>query len=98
MIAVIDYGAGNLRSVLNALEAVGQKPVLTNDPDELNRAAAIVLPGVGAFGSCMESLKDLKLIEPLNEMVIDQKKPYLGYAWGFSFSEKRAMSKVSTGD
>jgi glutamine amidotransferase len=82
MIAVIDYGAGNVRSVVNAFDAIDQNPHLTNDPDKLAKASAIVLPGVGAFGDCMNSLKKLDLIKPLNELVIEQKKPYLGICLG----------------
>jgi len=82
VIAVIDYGSGNLRSVVNAFEALNQRPVVTNNPSDVAKASAIVLPGVGAFGECMESLKHLNLVEPLNEAVLGQKKPYLGICLG----------------
>lgn len=85
MIAVVDYGAGNLRSVVNALEAIGQKPLVTHSPSDLAKAAAIVLPGVGAFGDGMESLRRLHLIEALNEEVLGKKKPYLGICLGLQF-------------
>jgi glutamine amidotransferase len=85
LIAVIDYGAGNLRSVVNALEAIGQKPLVTSNPADLAKASAIVLPGVGAFGDGMESLRRLNLIKVLNEEVLGKKKPYLGICLGLQF-------------
>ncbi len=88
MIAVIDYGAGNVRSVVNAFEAIECSVILTNDADELAKASAIVLPGVGAFGDCMKNLTTLKLVEPLNELILGEKKPYLGICLGMqSFAE-----------
>ena len=85
MIAIIDYEAGNLRSVFNAFEAIGQKPLITHDPFKLKKASAIVLPGVGAFGDGMAALRRMDLIEVLNEEVVDKKKPYLGICLGMQF-------------
>ena len=85
MIAIIDYGAGNLRSVASAFEAIGQHPLITNQPGDLSKAAAIVLPGVGAFGDGMESLRRVGLIEALQEEVLGKKKPYLGICLGLQF-------------
>jgi imidazole glycerol-phosphate synthase subunit HisH len=85
VIAVIDYGAGNLRSVASAFEAIGQHPLITNQPGDLAKAAAIVLPGVGAFGDGMESLRRFGLIETLQEEVLEKKKPYLGICLGLQF-------------
>ncbi|MCK4782393.1 MAG: imidazole glycerol phosphate synthase subunit HisH, partial [Desulfobacteraceae bacterium] len=85
MIAIIDYDAGNLRSVFNAFEAIGQKAFITRDPAKLKRAKAIVLPGVGAFGDGMASLKRMNLIEVLNEEIVEKKKPYLGICLGMQF-------------
>jgi glutamine amidotransferase len=85
LIAVIDYGAGNLRSVASAFEAIGQHPLITNRPGDLAEAAAIVLPGVGAFGDGMECLRRFGLIEALQEEVLVKKKPYLGICLGLQF-------------
>jgi len=85
MIGVIDYGAGNLRSVLNAFIALGQTPFVIQKPSELVRASGVVLPGVGAFGKGMAKLKHMSLIEPLNEAVLVQKKPFLGICLGLQF-------------
>jgi glutamine amidotransferase len=85
VIAIIDYGAGNLRSVANAFEAIGQHTLVTNRPRDLARAAAIVLPGVGAFGDGMECLHRFGLVEALQEEVLENKKPYLGICLGLQF-------------
>ena len=91
MVAIVDYGAGNVRSVVNAFEAIGQKPILTSDPDKLVKASGIVLPGVGAFRDCVESLKRLKLIEPLNELVVHEEKPYLGICLGMQVLAEESL-------
>lgn len=85
MIAIIDYGAGNLRSVVNAFEFIGQNPRIINTSAELKQASAIVLPGVGSFGEGMAHLRNLALIEPLSEEVLVKKKPYLGICLGLQF-------------
>lgn len=85
MIAIIDYDAGNLRSVFNALEAIGYQAVITHDADELRKADAIILPGVGAFGDGMASLKRLNLIDILTEEILGKKKAFLGICLGLQF-------------
>ncbi len=81
MIAVIDYGMGNLRSVQKALEVVGAKTKVTSDPKDLRSSEKIVLPGVGSFGAAMRELKRLKLVEPLRD-AIEAGKPFLGLCLG----------------
>ncbi len=61
MIAIIDYGAGNLRSVVNAIMKLGYQPNITSNPAEVMKAETVILPGVGAAGSTVESLKRLGL-------------------------------------
>ncbi len=63
MIAVIDYGAGNLRSVQKACEFLGADARITSDKSEISGADAVILPGVGAFGNCMQSLGALGLTD-----------------------------------
>lgn len=82
MIAVIDYGIGNVRSVLNAFEYIGAQAVLTRDPVELAKASGLVLPGVGAFGEGMRRLDTLGLREPLTSLA-GAGKPLLGICLGF---------------
>jgi len=85
LIAVIDYQMGNLRSVANALDSLGARTCITQDPRDLESAAAIVLPGVGAFGRGMENLQRLNLLDAINEQVVARKKPYLGLCLGMQF-------------
>ena len=81
MIALVDYGAGNVRSVHKALEAVGGQVVVARTPLAIRRAERIVLPGVGAFGDCMRSLAAGGLGEALEEAVA-RHKPLLGICVG----------------
>lgn len=88
MIAIIDYERGNLRSVQKGFETVGHHAVVTNDPAIIDRATHVVLPGVGAFGDCVNNLQRFGLVEPLRR-TIAQDKPFLGICVGFQvlFSE-----------
>ena len=80
-IAVIDYGAGNLRSIRRALEAAGAEAMVTSDPDAVRRADAVVFPGVGAAGASMERLHSLGLTETIHE-VVEEGTPFLGICLG----------------
>jgi len=71
MIAIVDYGAGNLRSVANAIAKLGYEPTVTSDPGDLLGAAAVVLPGVGAAADTMQNLERLGLSEALRRVVAD---------------------------
>ncbi len=81
MIALIDYGAGNVRSVHKALEAVGAQVRIVRDGDDLRGAAKIVLPGVGAFGDCMAALRRQGLDRAIHQAVADG-VPFLGICVG----------------
>jgi imidazole glycerol-phosphate synthase subunit HisH len=81
MIAVIDYGAGNLRNVCKALEHVGTQPLLTSDVHILEQADKVVLPGVGAFADCLQGLKQRGLYDPLRQIALAG-KPLLGICVG----------------
>jgi glutamine amidotransferase len=81
MIAIIDYGMGNLRSVQKGFEKVGHEAVVTNDPAELERAEKVVLPGVGAFEDAIAELRRRKLVGPIHA-AIDAQKPFLGICLG----------------
>ncbi len=84
MIALIDYGAGNLHSVENALRAAGATDlIVTADPDVVARADRIVLPGVGAFGACAAALRDVDgMIDAMERRVRQQGAPFLGICVG----------------
>ena len=80
MIAIIDYGAGNIFSVKNALDFLGLSAKLTADAGEIRQADALILPGVGAFPSAMQMLRSSGLIEVIQEEA--HKKPFLGICLG----------------
>ena len=82
MIAVIDYGRGNLGSVENALERLGMRAVVTQDPRVVEDARALVLPGDGAFHDAMSNLQSLGLLEPL-KAALDEGRPFLGICLGY---------------
>lgn len=88
MIAIIDYGMGNLRSVQKAFETVGSPAAVTRSPQVLRDASHVVLPGVGAFADCMKNLEQYGLIQPIRA-AIQSGKPFLGICLGFQvlFSE-----------
>lgn len=87
-IVIIDYGMGNLRSVQKGFERVGFEASVTHKKKEIADASAIVLPGVGAFGDCMENLEKYRLIDPILR-ALENGKPYLGICLGLQilFSE-----------
>lgn len=81
MIAVVDYGAGNLRSVTNALARLGCGMNITSRPDDVISAQAVILPGVGAAGDTMKSLEELGLVEPVRQFIAAG-RPFLGICIG----------------
>jgi glutamine amidotransferase len=81
MIAIIDYGMGNLRSVQKGFEKAGYEAHVTADPDEVRKADKVVLPGVGAFGDAMKNLRAAGMIEVISKTV-KAGKPFLGICLG----------------
>lgn len=81
MIGIIDYDAGNIKSVEKALHYLGEKTVVTRDPDELLAADKVILPGVGSFGQAMENLHAYGLVPVIRELV-DRQTPFLGICLG----------------
>lgn len=81
MISIIDYDAGNIKSVEKALQHLGQDVVITNDPDQILSSDKVILPGVGAFGDAMKRLRDTKLDKVIYD-VVDKKIPFLGICLG----------------
>ena len=81
MIAIIDYDAGNLKSVEKALQFLGQKCVITRDFHEIKKADKVILPGVGSFGDAMSQLKKYELDKVIHEVAAEQ-KPFLGICLG----------------
>ena len=81
MIAIVDYGMGNLRSVQKALEQVGSEARITRDPADIDRAEKVILPGVGAFGDAMANLRERGLVRPLVDAAASG-RPFLGICLG----------------
>lgn len=81
MIAIIDYDAGNLRSVEKALHFLGQETIISRNREEILKADKVILPGVGAFGEAMAKLKSYNLDKVVSE-VVDSNKPFLGICLG----------------
>jgi glutamine amidotransferase len=96
MIAIIDYGMGNIHSVQKALEACGAKGKVTHKPQDIRRAKKIVLPGVGAFDDCLLELQKQGLVAAIKEAITRDKKPFLGICLGmqilFEASEEASRS------
>lgn len=96
MIAIIDYGMGNLRSVQKGFERMGREAVVTREPHTILDASKVVLPGVGAFPDCMRNLEEYGLIDAVQKS-IRSGKPFLGICLGlqllFTESEEFGISK-----
>lgn len=90
MVAIIDYGLGNVRSVAGAVAKLGFEPQVTDHVDVLARADRLILPGVGAFGDGMANLRERKLIEPLTKLVTRAHKPLLGICLGAQLLTKES--------
>ncbi len=81
MIAIVDYGAGNLRSVVNAVKKLDCQPKITSRPDDLLNAQAVILPGVGAAADTMANLEKLGLVSPIRRFITED-RPFLGVCIG----------------
>jgi glutamine amidotransferase len=99
MIAIVNYDMGNLRSVQKGFEKVGAEAKISRDPGVISSASALVLPGVGAFGVCMEKLSGYRLIDPIKDFIVSG-KPFLGICLGLQllfeesdeFGSKKGLS------
>lgn len=94
MIAVVDYGMGNLKSVGKALKKVGGEVLITRDPAKIKESQGLVLPGVGSFKDCMINLKENKLIQPILNFIASG-RPFLGICLGMQilFSESEEFGR-----
>lgn len=92
MIAIVDYGAGNLRSVTNTFRHLGADVFVTDQPKDLSKAEKVVLPGVGAFGAGMTALRESGFIEPIKDFA-QTGKPLIGICLGmqYLFEESEEM-------
>lgn len=94
MIAIVDYGVGNLFSLSSSVKSLGAEVCVTRDADDLRAADHILLPGVGAFADAMAKLEATGLVPVLREET--QKKPLLGICLGMQLLFEKAMNTVST--
>tara|TARA_A100001388_G_C28768870_1_gene502534 strand:- start:2013 stop:2633 length:621 start_codon:yes stop_codon:yes gene_type:complete len=81
-ICLIDYGMGNIKSVVNAFKKLDQHLIVSSSSEDIYKSDALILPGVGAFNKAMSSLKELKIIDPIIENTTIRKKPLLGICLG----------------
>jgi len=82
LIAVLDYGVGNVGSIINMLKKIGVDAMLTNDFSQIEKADKLILPGVGAFDVGMQRLKSKGLVEVIRKHAVEDKKPLLGICLG----------------
>lgn len=90
MISILDYGIGNVGSVVNMLRHIGADARLASIPSEILDATALLLPGVGAFGVAMDTLREKGFIEPLRRRVLEDKVPILGICLGMQLLGSRS--------
>ncbi|MBO2516580.1 MAG: imidazole glycerol phosphate synthase subunit HisH [Clostridiales bacterium] len=90
MIAIIDYGVGNLFSLSRSLEAIGEESVITNDAETIQRAGKIILPGVGAFGDAMDKLKENRMDELVKRQAA-LGKPLMGICLGMQLLFEKSL-------
>ena len=97
MIAIIDYGMGNVASIARMLKKLGFESKLTRDPDEIRAAEKLILPGVGAFDTGMRNLGNARIKEVLQQIVIGERKPVLGICLGMQLLFDRSEEGVEPG-
>ena len=91
MLAIIDYDMGNVKSIQNAFNLLGEESKITDDHKQISESEAIILPGVGAFADGMKNLKRKNLISVLETEVLEKKKPYLGICLGLELLCKKSF-------
>jgi glutamine amidotransferase len=90
MITIVDYGVGNLGSILNMLKKAGVKAIAASDPDLLQRSEKLILPGVGAFDAGMNRLNECGLVPLLNHLALEKKIPILGLCLGLQLMTQKS--------
>ena len=96
MVAIIDYGMGNLLSDQKALNFIKEESIITSDKIKIQKSSSILLPGVGSFRQGMINLKELGLIEVLNDQVINKKKPFLGICLGMQLIMEKGFEPIES--
>lgn len=90
MVAIVDYGLGNLGSIANMLKVIGEKSVITADKDKIVAADRVLLPGVGAFDAGMSKLTETGLVDFIKEQALKEKKPILGICLGMQLLGRKS--------
>ena len=91
MIGIVNYGVGNLLSVFNALDFIGEDVEICNSPEEIIKKDKIILPGVGSFKNCMSNLVDRGFYETLDQLVVNEKRPILGICLGMQLMADKSF-------
>jgi len=98
LISIVNYELGNVKSIANAFNLLGEDTEITDDPKKLSESEAIILPGVGSFSKGMDNLKEKGLLDVLKNEVFEKGKPYLGICLGLEFlAEKSLEGGISDG-
>jgi glutamine amidotransferase len=97
MIAILDYGIGNVGSILNMLKHIDVEAIITHDPDAIEAADKIILPGVGSFDSGMKKLADINLVDVIRKHVLQRNKHLLGICLGMQMLGRRSEEGVLPG-
>lgn len=97
MIVIVDYGVGNLGSIINMLKKAGAKAIASSDPDILQQAEKLILPGVGAFDAGMNKLNECGLVPLLNHLALEKKVPFLGLCLGLQLMTKKSEEGQAQG-
>jgi glutamine amidotransferase len=96
MIVIIDYGMGNVMSIYNMIHHIGGKAIISSDPEQIKKAKALILPGVGAFDNAINKISETGLDNVIRERVIGDKTPFLGICLGmqllFNSSEEGTLA------
>jgi len=90
MIVIIDYGMGNVGSILNMLKKIGYQAAISADPNEIMKADKLILPGVGAFDEAMSNLQQSRLVPLLNQRALEDRCPILGICLGMQLMSRRS--------
>ncbi|MDD6202796.1 MAG: imidazole glycerol phosphate synthase subunit HisH [Lachnospiraceae bacterium] len=93
MIGIIDYDAGNIKSVEKALLMLGEEPCITRDPEILLHADKVILPGVGAFGNAMEKIHEYGLYDVIHK-IVENKTPFLGICLGLQLMFEKSEESI----
>jgi imidazole glycerol-phosphate synthase subunit HisH len=96
-IVILDYGMGNLGSVLNMLRKIGADALISADPDDVLTADKLILPGVGSFDRGMKNLRERNFLNPLHKAVLENKKPVLGICLGFQLMTRSSEEGTEKG-